>query len=323
MWTRLGVRTAAVPDSGAEADPGAAGAAARARLARKGPRVERGSSGPSRATPVSFVVRDNLDWLLAAARGATGPASLDPTSSLISGRAGRVLESLRARGALFFGDLVTSTGLLRAEVEDALWELVAHGVVTADGFGSVRALLSARGRWDRRAMPPGRAGRLRRAALAPRGGEGRWSLLTPGAPPPFAADPETLAEAVAEQLLARWGVLVRDLLARETLALPWREIQWALRRLEARGVIRGGRFVTGFVGEQYALPDAVEALRETRRRARSAEPVRVAGVDPLNLVGILTPGPRVPALRTNAVTYVDGLPVDTAMPRAAVGWRLR
>jgi ATP-dependent Lhr-like helicase len=171
-------------------------------------------------------------------------------------------------------------------------------------------------------MPPARARRLRRAALAQRGGEGRWSLLDPGA---WAAAPdvETLAEAVAEQLLARWGVLVRDLLARETLALPWREIQWALRRLEARGVIRGGRFVTGFVGEQYALPEAVDALREARRRERSGEVVPIAGVDPLNLVGILTPGPRVPALRTNAVTYADGIPLEGATPRAAVGWRLR
>jgi ATP-dependent Lhr-like helicase len=269
---------------------------------------------------VSFVVRDNLGWLLAAARGPSAAAPLD--GDPVSGRSGRVLECLRARGALFFGDLVTSTGLLRAEVEDALWELVARGLVTADGFGSVRALLSARGRWDRRAMPPARARRLRRAALAQRGGEGRWSLLDPGA---WAAAPdvETLAEAVAEQLLARWGVLVRDLLARETLALPWREIQWALRRLEARGVIRGGRFVTGFVGEQYALPEAVDALREARRRERSGEVVPIAGVDPLNLVGILTPGPRVPALRTNAVTYADGIPLEGATPRAAVGWRLR
>ena len=130
-------------------------------------------------------------------------------------------------------------------------------------------------------------------------------------------DVETLAEAVAEQLLARYGVVFRDLAARETLALPWREVHRALRRLEARGTARGGRFVTGFVGEQYALPEAVEALRQTRRLERTGEIVRVAAVDPLNLVGILTPGPRVPALGTNTVVYRDGLPVGAAPLAAA------
>jgi ATP-dependent Lhr-like helicase len=125
-----------------------------------------------------------------------------------------------------------------------------------------------------------------------------------------AVDTDALAEAVAEQLLARWGVVFRDLVARETLAVPWREVLWAFRRLEARGTIRGGRFVTGFVGEQYALPAAVEGLRETRRRDRSGEIVRVAAVDPLNLVGLLTPGPRVPAVRGNAVVYSDGAPAQ-------------
>jgi ATP-dependent helicase Lhr and Lhr-like helicase len=107
-------------------------------------------------------------------------------------------------------------------------------------------------------------------------------------------------------------VMFRDLLARETIVLPWREILWALRRLEARGVIRGGRFVTGLVGEQFALPEAVEALRETRRSPRTGELVRISAVDPVNLVGILTPGPRVPALRTNMITYCDGVPIEPA-----------
>jgi ATP-dependent Lhr-like helicase len=131
----------------------------------------------------------------------------------------------------------------------------------------------------------------------------------PPAPDPGSVDAETLAEAVAEQLLARWGVVFRDLVARETLAVPWRQVLWALRRLEARGTARGGRFVTGFVGEQFALPEAVEGLRATRRRERQDELIRVAAVDPLNLVGILTPGPRVPAVRRNAVAYRDGAPV--------------
>jgi ATP-dependent Lhr-like helicase len=110
-------------------------------------------------------------------------------------------------------------------------------------------------------------------------------------------------------LLARYGVVFYDVLARESLALPWRELVWALRRMEARGAIRGGRFVSGFSGEQYALPGAVEALRRTRKLERSGEEVRLSAADPLNLVGILTPGPRTPALRTHSVVFRDGVPI--------------
>jgi len=265
----------------------------------------RGGAVPSRATPVTFALRDNLDWLLRAARGPARPA---PPGD---GAARDILEALRARGALFYNDLVAVTGRLRVEVEEGLWDLVSRGLVTADGFGSVRALLTARERWAKRAARP-RGGRLRRGAREiVVGAEGRWSIFM--SPEPLdaegGADVETLAEAVAEQLLARYGVVFRDLAMRESLAVPWREILWALRRMEARGTARGGRFVTGFVGEQYALPDAVEGLRQTRRRERSGETVRLAAVDPLNLTGLITPGPRVPATRGNAVTYRDGLPI--------------
>ncbi len=288
------------------------GHAAWARLAgRSAPAGEpgdppgRGGLTPSHATPVSFLVRENLPWLLSAARGDAVPVLPGP------GPTHDVLECLRTRGALFFHDLVQATGRLAIEVTDALWDLVARGLVTADGFGSVRALFSARQRWSHRAARPGLGERLRRSGPRAGGGEGRWALVPPP-PPTSAVDVETLAEAVAEQLLARWGVVFRDLVARETLAVSWREILWAFRRLEARGAIRGGRFVTGFVGEQYALPEAVEALRETRRRERTGEIVRVAAVDPLNLVGILTPGPRVPAVRRHAVVYRDGAPVPAS-----------
>jgi ATP-dependent Lhr-like helicase len=136
---------------------------------------------------------------------------------------------------------------------------------------------------------------------------GRWSLI-PAAP--ATEDPDELAEAVAEQLLARWGVLFRDLLARETFTVPWREVLWALRRMEARGTIRGGRFVNGFSGEQYALPEAVEGLRAVRKQERAGETVTLSAADPLNLVGVVLPGPRVPALARNTVTYVDGVPEE-------------
>ena len=137
------------------------------------------------------------------------------------------------------------------------------------------------------------------------GAEGRWSRV-PGRSP--IEDRDRLAEAVAEQLLARWGIVFRDVVAREDLALPWRDIVWALRRLEARGAIRGGRFVSGFTGEQFALPEALDCLARVRAAPRSGERVVVAGSDPLNLVGILTPGERIPALAHREVVYLDGLP---------------
>jgi ATP-dependent Lhr-like helicase len=155
--------------------------------------------------------------------------------------------------------------------------------------------------------------------------EGRWSILPRAQSDGAAVETphiETLAEAVAEQLLARYGVVFRDLLARESFVLPWREILWAFRRLEARGTVRGGRFVTGFVGEQYALPEAVELLRQTRRRDRTGEIVRVAAVDPLNLVGILTPGPRVAAQRGTLVVYRDGLPIAESAGELAAAPRV-
>jgi ATP-dependent Lhr-like helicase len=268
----------------------------------------RGGLVPSRATPIGFALREDLPWLLASGReeGRT-PRVPGP------GPARDVLDRLEARGALFFRELVAETGRLPIQVEEGLWDLVARGLVTADGFEPVRALLGARERARRTARATRGARARLRGALASRPGgrpEGRWSrIATPPAPAEGERfEPDALAEAVAEQLLTRWGVLFRDLLARETLALPWREVLWALRRMEARGIVRGGRFVAGFVGEQFALPGAVEALRQTRRLERTGEVVRVSGVDPLNLVGVLTPGPRVPALRTHHVTYRDGLP---------------
>ena len=143
-----------------------------------------------------------------------------------------------------------------------------------------------------------------------------WALLPTGDAEDD-TDRETLAEQVAGQLLVRWGVVFWDLMARESLALPWREVVWALRRLEARGLVRGGRFVTGLAGEQYALPEAVEALRRVRRTERNGQTVRLNGADPLNLVGIVLPGARVTAVRTNSVTYCDGLPVPDEMPKAS------
>jgi ATP-dependent Lhr-like helicase len=254
---------------------------------------------PTRVTPITLAVREDLPWLLQAARGDRSPSEPSP------GRTGDVVEALRAHGALFPADLITITRRLPHEVEEALWDAVARGLVTADGFEAVRSLLYRRAV----ARAPNRP-RLRRAGTRSTArSAGRWSLV-----PAVAAteDADELAEAVAEQLLARWGVVFRDLMARETFTVPWREVLWALRRMEARGTIRGGRFVNGFSGEQYAVPEAVEALRAVRKAERTGETIRISAADPLNLVGIVLPGPRVPALMTNSVTYEDGVVPEAA-----------
>lgn len=257
---------------------------------------------PSRATPLAFVLRSDLPWLLQAHRGDVSPS--EPTV----GAAAEVLAELSRGGALFHAELVGRLSRLPVEVEEGLWALVARGRVSADGFQAVRSLLGARERWARtRARERARRGLRRGLREGPAGGaEGRWSLFPVSVP---VDEPDRLAEALAEQLLARWGVVFRDVVARENLAIPWREIVWALRRLEARGSVRGGRFVAGFSGEQFALPEAVESLRAVKRKPTEGEVVRVSASDPLNLVGILTPGSRVPASRNQFVQYRDGVPI--------------
>jgi ATP-dependent Lhr-like helicase len=255
---------------------------------------------PSRATPITLTIRDDLPWLLRAARADLTPAEPGP------GRTRDVLDALRQHGALFRPDLATVTGRLPAEVEEALWEGVARGLVTADGFRAVRSLLHRGGRSA--ALP--RRGLRRGIGGGGAGSNGRWCLLPA---PASAPDRDELAEAVAEQLAARWGVIFRDLACRESLAVPWRDVLWALRRMEARGTIRGGRFVAGFSGEQFAHPDAVDILRAVRKQPHTGQPVRISAADPLNLTAVVLPGPRVPAIPANSVTYIDG-----AVPGGAV-----
>ena len=252
-------------------------------------------SGPIRTTPIALFRRERgAVWQALTAQ--PDPAAL-PLSH--SGRA--VLDVLDDRGASFFGDLVNATGLLRTEVEKGLGELVAWGLVTSDSFAGLRALLVPSDR--RRPI----RGFRRRGRIAPFGVEtaGRWSRVRPGSPLPE----DQIAVAIAWQLLRRYGVVFRRLVARETLLAPWRDILRVYRRLEARGEIRGGRFVGGFSGEQYALAEAVGLLRAVRREEAKGELVTVSGADPLNLVGIITPGDVVTGLATNRVLYRDGIPV--------------
>jgi ATP-dependent Lhr-like helicase len=266
-----------------------------------GPR--RSGMTPSAATPITLAVREDLPWLLQATRAGRTPQEPGP------GRTQDIIEALRSHGALFAADLVTITRRLPHEIEEALWDAVARGLVTADGFEAVRSLLNRRAV----ARAPHRP-RLRRAgSRSAARSAGRWSLV----PATQATeDADELAEAMAEQLLARWGVVFRDLLVREPFTVPWREVLWALRRMEARGTIRGGRFVNGFSGEQYAAPDAVDLLRTVRKQQRTGETVTLSAADPLNLVGIVLPGARVPAVATNRVVYVDGIP-EEATPALA------
>jgi len=215
----------------------------------------RSGKTPSRRTPITFMLRQDLPWLLQAHRGEAVPA--EPAAG--SGR--EILDALRDRGALFHSDLQAITRRLPTDVEEGLWDGVARGLVTADGFNAVRSLLHARTRFARRQRPyPRQASRGRRGTWR-QGVEGRWTLL-PAAQP--TDDIDELAETVAWQLLYRWGVVFRDAYLKERMALPWREILWALRRLEARGLVRGGHFVTGVTGEQFAEESTVSQLRSRR-----------------------------------------------------------
>jgi ATP-dependent Lhr-like helicase len=203
----------------------------------------------------------------------------------LSSEAQAVRQTLEKRGASFFRELAAATGLLPAFLERALAELAGAGVVTADSFAGLRALL---------APPEKRRGRVEQA--------GRWSLFeTP------LQDPSV--EAIARTLLKRYGVVFRGVLQRESQLPPWRELVRVYRRLEARGEIRGGRFVAGFGGEQFAAPDAVGRLRAVRKSEKTGELVVLSAADPLNLVGILTPEARVAAIYRSRILFQDGLPI--------------
>jgi ATP-dependent helicase Lhr and Lhr-like helicase len=216
----------------------------------------RSGKTPSRRTPITFMLRQDLPWLLQAHRGAATPAE----PNVGSGR--EVLDALRGRGALFHSDLQAITNRLPTDVEEGLWDGVARGLITSDGFNAVRSLLHARTRFARRQRRPyARPGSRGRRGTWRQGVEGRWTLL-PAAQP--IEDTDELAETAAWQLLLRWGVVFRDVYLKERLAVPWREILWALRRLEARGLIRGGRFVTGVTGEQFADETTAPLLRLRR-----------------------------------------------------------
>jgi ATP-dependent Lhr-like helicase len=216
-----------------------------------------------------------------------------------------VAEYIEANGASFYDEIVDHVGLLPVQVEEALGELVALGLVNSDSFGGLRALLMPA---DRRRSSARDRRRHRRIAIFGMQDAGRWALVK--RTPPASTRNDEAIEHICRTLLKRWGVVFWKLLEREADWLPpWRDLLTCLRRLEARGEIRGGRFIAGFSGEQFALPEAIGTLRETRRRENDLQLVSLSAADPLNLIGILTPGARLPALTGNRMLYRDGLPI--------------
>jgi ATP-dependent Lhr-like helicase len=274
-----------------------AGRVAWTRLRPSNARLNGGArrAGPIRSTPIALLARRHLPlW----ARISGNVVPIDPSASSQT-----IADFIQHHGASFFDDLAAGTGLLRSQVEDGLAELVALGMVSSDSFGGLRALLVP----SEQRRPIAGARRKRRTVAYGMEDAGRWSLARR---PPAGQSETDAVEHVARTLLGRYGVVFWRLLEREASWLPpWRDLLRVYRRLESRGELRGGRFVAGFTGEQFALPEAVGMLREVRRKQPSGSCVSISGADPLNLVGILTPGPRLPALTGNRLLYRDGLPV--------------
>jgi ATP-dependent Lhr-like helicase len=250
---------------------------------------------PTSVAPITFFIREEADWMT-----PKHPGAAQPEGRGLSPDARQVLEFLSQRGASFFADIVRGTGKLKAEVETALWELVAGGLITADGFDNLRSLIDPK---RRSSNGNGRVSRPRHSA-------GRWALLHTGDP----IEKWRSLESACWMLLKRYGIVFRDVIAREANLLTWRELLMAFRRLEDRGEIRGGRFVDGFLGEQFALPVAVESVRAMRKVPPANEIITISAADPLNLVGILVPGERVPAISGKTVSFRDGVAEAPRLP---------
>jgi len=255
---------------------------------------------PTSVAPITFFVREEADWMGLRENPHFSQNQREMGHPGLSGGGQIVLEFLRQRGASFFADIVRGTGKLKAEIETALWELVAAGLVTADGFDNLRSLID----------PKRRAGQGIGRTSRPRHSSGRWALLHADA----AVERPRAVEAACWMLLRRYGIVIRDLLARESNLPTWRELLMGFRRLEDRGEIRGGRFVDGFLGEQFALPVAVESVRAMRNLPLSGDTITASAADPLNLLGILVPGDRVPAISGRFVSYRDGIAVSPTEP---------
>jgi ATP-dependent Lhr-like helicase len=255
---------------------------------------------PTTAAPITFYIRETADWLPHAL--AQQCVEEEKLAAALSPEALQLRTLLQQRGACFANDIQRIANLTKQQTQHALWELATAGLAAADGFDQLRACMDPR-RKSTTAETPGKR--------PTRNSAGRWSLLTEelhAAPTVFeqARRTDAALESFARQLLARYGVLFRDLLTRESNAPKWRDLLNILRRLEARGEIRGGRFLSGFAGEQFALPEVMESLRASRTRDCSAI-IPVAAADPMNLAGIVIPGDRIPAVPGRQVLYRNGI----------------
>jgi ATP-dependent Lhr-like helicase len=270
-------------------------------------------AGPVKATPIAILERQHAPaWL-----SLTTPVD----AAALSSTAQTVLAGLKQHGASFFADLVQHTGLLRTQVETALGELAASGLVNADNYSGLRALIAPSKKRPGYARPANRRSLYGGAPLTGIDQAGRWSLISkPAKPDPETDDgnknvsrwlstPYETLEHIAWTLLQRYGVVFRKVLERESLLPPWRELLYVYRRLEARGEIRGGRFVDGFAGEQYALPEVAGALRNQRDKPGTGKLYVISAADPLNLTGIILPGERIPAIARHRILFKNGLPV--------------
>jgi ATP-dependent Lhr-like helicase len=272
-----------------------------ARLqARKG-EPDKGA-GPIRSTPITMLARRNVKaWV---------PLTQPHDPALLSYKPRAVLDFIRERGASFFDEIADGVGLLPVEVEEALAALVALGLVNSDSFGGLRALLVPSSRRGKSSAVGRRTSK--RLAMFGMADAGRWAIVRRTHAESLRRPDDDAVEHVVRTLLRRWGVIFWKLLAREAEWLPgWRDVLMCCRRLEARGEIRGGRFVAGFAGEQYADPTAIGLLREVRRRPLTGQYVSLSAADPLNLLGIVTPGARLASLTGNRLLYRDGLPMAT------------
>jgi ATP-dependent helicase Lhr and Lhr-like helicase len=258
------------------------------------PPVGGGGSRPIRSTPVALFRRDHAElWLhLAPPR----------TTERLSSNASTVLEVLDRKGASFLPELIAGSGLLPTQVEQALGELAASGLVTSDSFAGLRALVTP----SAKRKPLGASPRRQRTAPVGIESAGRWSKMRSQ---DEGVSDQAAVESYARVLLRRYGVVFHRLLARESLSLPWRDLLLVFRRLEARGEIRGGRFVAGVTGEQFALPEAVASLRSVRREDGEGCITTISAADPLNLIGIVGPGDRVPAIARHRIAFEDGVPM--------------
>jgi ATP-dependent Lhr-like helicase len=254
-------------------------------------------SGPVRNTPIALLRRKNF-----ALWSSVFPQPAPATATEFSTTTQLVHDYLSTRGASFFTDIVENTKLLRSQVEEALAELVANGIVVSDSFAGLRALLTPGSRKTQAA-----ARRKHRQPVYEMSSAGRWSILQRNAAP--TQNDQAQTEEVAWALLKRYGVVFKRLLEREGISMPWRVLLRFYHRLEARGDIRGGRFVAGISGEQFALPEAIGMLRAIRRAGPQESLISVSAADPLNLVGIITPGTRITAHTSNRILYQDGAPI--------------